>query len=90
MKIIFDARPVKRRMHGIARFAVETLKAISKLDSKNEWTVIALEEGKENLPSLPENFEILFVNLPPYNPLEHVLIPYFLRKKTYDIYFPFL
>ena len=87
MRILFDARPVHKRMHGIARFAVEILKAISKIDRENRWMVLALEDGREHLPELPENFEILFVNVKPYTPFEHVLIPYLLRKREYDIFY---
>ena len=87
MKVLFDARPVHKRMHGIARHTIEILKAISKIDSENKWTVLALEEGKEHLPKLPENFEFFFVKVPPYTPFEHILIPYLLSKMHYDIFY---
>jgi glycosyltransferase involved in cell wall biosynthesis len=87
MRIVFDARPVHRRMHGIARHAVEILKAVSRIDSENIWTVLALEEGMEFLPELPSNFEFFFVNVRPYTPFEHILIPYILRKIEYDIFY---
>lgn len=87
MRIVFDARPVHRRMHGIARHAVEILKVISKIDSENTWTVLALPEGLKSLPQLPPNFEIFPVKLNPYTPLGHILVPYLLRKKHYDLFY---
>lgn len=87
MRIVFDARCVHERMHGIARYSVEVLKCLGRLDREDHFIVLILPAGKPHLPVLPPNFEVFLLEVPPYTLSEHFKIPMFLKKFEYDVFY---
>ena len=87
MKIIFDARVIEKKTHGIARFCMKLLEQLLVLDLQNEYLVLTRFPWVKDWfhPQARVNWRT--VAIPPYNLREQALIPWLLRKDSFDLFF---
>jgi glycosyltransferase involved in cell wall biosynthesis len=86
MKIIFDARVLGNRMHGIARYCLNLLQQLLTGDRENEYLILISRSEVQEwfVPSTPVRW--LRTSTPLYSLEEQFLIPFQIRKETFDFF----
>jgi glycosyltransferase involved in cell wall biosynthesis len=86
MKIVFDARVLGNRMHGISRYCFNLLQRLLAEDQGNEYLILhgpsPIPEGFT--PAVPVRW--LRTSIPLYSLQEQFLIPFLLRGETFDLF----
>jgi glycosyltransferase involved in cell wall biosynthesis len=86
MKILYDARVLEDRMHGIARYAGNLLRQLLIMDQENEYHVLIRHPEIRALFPAARQVEWLTLPVPPYTIQEQVLLPFQLRRVDFDCY----
>lgn len=82
MRIAIDVRKIED--FGIGSHIFNFLKALSRLDSENEYFLIGFNEN--SLPGLGKNFNFLRTKAEKYSISEHLMIPFLLKKIGCDLF----
>jgi glycosyltransferase involved in cell wall biosynthesis len=86
MKIVFDARVLGTRMHGISRYCLNLLQRLLAEDQGNEYLILngpsPIQEWFN--PSVPVRW--LRTSIPLYSLQEQFLIPFQLRNEKFDLF----
>ena len=86
MKIIFDARVLGNRMHGISRYCLNLLQRLLAEDRGHEYLILTGHSQVQEWfkPAVPVRwFRTL---IPLYSLQEQFLIPFQIRKETFDLF----
>lgn len=86
MKIVFDARVLGNRMHGISRYSFNLLEHLLAEDHGHEYLILT---GPSSLteqfkPVVPVRW--LRTSIPLYSLQEQFLIPFQIRKESFDLF----
>ncbi len=84
MKIVLDARMYGLEHTGIGRYTINLIDSLSKIDSKNNYTVL-LRKRYFNSLDLPNNWKKVLADLRHYSLSEQLLLPKILNKQNADI-----
>ncbi len=86
MKIVFDARVISHKTHGMARYAYNLIVTLARLDNGNEYVLISGNEDLRGFCANYKNFKFLKCLTPLYSIQEQVQIPLILSRERPDIY----
>lgn len=86
MKILFDARVLGDRMHGIARYCLGLLGRLLTEDRENEYLVLISREEVRN--RFPPRTAVRWIRtaIPLYGTAEQILLPLRLVGHSFDLY----
>lgn len=88
MRIAINTLGMKGKLHGVGNYIKNLVRALSKLDSHNQYVLFASSENVRHLEGLAENFRI---ELAPNNRAlrvawEQTLLPLKLKEHKVDVY----
>lgn len=83
LRIVIDARRV--RDFGIGTYIRSLVHALGKIDSENQYVLIALPEDARTLTGFAPNFETAVYRRPDSSFAQHVLFPMYLRSLHPDL-----
>ena len=83
LRIVIDARRV--RDFGIGTYIRSLVHALGKIDSENQYVLIALPEDARTLTGFAPNFETAVYRRPDSGFAQHVLFPMYLRSLHPDL-----
>lgn len=86
MKVLYDLRLLQPRMHGMARYALELLKAMLRVG--DDLSLAALVRRPEQASLLPQHpgLVVLACNIPPYGIAAQLAPPIALTRLNVDLY----
>lgn len=86
MKIVFDARVIGNRMHGISRYTLNLLQHLLAEDQGHEYLILTGPSPIQEQfnPAVPVRW--LRTSIPLYSLQEQLLIPFQIRKETFDLF----
>ncbi len=86
MKIVFDARVLGGRMHGISRYCLNLLQQLLAEDQGHEYLILTGHPQTPELfnPAVPVRW--LRTRVPLYSVQEQFLIPFQIREETFDLF----
>lgn len=88
MKIVLDLRIYGPRPGGLGRYNQKLLEGLVKIDKTNQYILI-FKDQPEDLPVLPNNFNVKLVNCHWYTWKEQLVLPYVLSQLKADlVHFP--
>ncbi len=92
MKIAVNLLPFRKKIAGAGKYAKEITRALSKLDSENDYYLYGSEEIRNDFKELGNNFHFIVTNFNPNLPFvrilwEQIVFPFKLRKLNPDIVF---
>jgi glycosyltransferase involved in cell wall biosynthesis len=86
MRIVFDARVLGNRMHGISRYCLNLLQHLLAEDEGNDYLVLTGPSPIKDWfdPAVPVRW--LQTSIPLYSLQEQFFIPFLIRKESFDLY----
>ncbi|MBI4767209.1 MAG: glycosyltransferase family 4 protein [Deltaproteobacteria bacterium] len=86
MKIVFDARTLGNRMHGISRYSLNLLQRLLAEDQGHEFLILTGPSPIQERfnPAVPVRW--LRTPVPLYSLQEQLLIPFQIRRESFDLY----
>jgi glycosyltransferase involved in cell wall biosynthesis len=86
MKIVFDARVLGDRMHGISRYCLNLLRCLLAEDRGHEFLILTSHPQVQEWfnPMVPVRW--LRTSVPLYSVQEQFLIPFQIRKEAFDLF----
>ncbi len=87
MRIGIDARFYGLHHAGIGRYAINLIRNLAKIDTKNEYVLFANDDNK--FDDLPKNFSVVRRNTPHYSLKEQIVLPKVIKENNLDLmHFP--
>lgn len=88
MKILIDARLYGLENAGLGRYVINLVSELSKIDSKNSYSILLRRKYFDNL-NLPGNWNKILADFKHYGFKEQLLLPKIIRKISPDVvHFP--
>lgn len=84
MNVLIDARLMRINKNGPSSYAKNVLLNLSKLDSRNDYTVLVNTEYSNFISS--ERFHVISKEIKPYRIREHWAIPNLIKDKHFDLF----
>jgi len=82
--MLIDARLMRINKNGPSSYAKNVLLNLSKLDSRNDYTVLVNSDHPNFISA--ENFHVITTDIRPYRLREHWAIPNLFKVKQFDIF----
>jgi len=86
MRIAIDARMVSDIKFGIARYVVNLVKAISRVDQKNQYVVLVQNDLLPKIIGVQNNIEYEFTKIKWLSIQDQLLLPLLIRKIRPDVF----
>jgi glycosyltransferase involved in cell wall biosynthesis len=86
MKIVFDARVLGNRMHGISRYCLNLLRRLLAEDQGHEFLILTGPSPVQEWFNPAVTVRWLRTLVPLYSLQEQFLIPFQIRKETFDLF----
>jgi glycosyltransferase involved in cell wall biosynthesis len=88
MKILIDARLYGLENAGLGRYVMNLVTELSKIDKKNEYSILLTKKYYDSL-SLPDNWKKILANFRHYSISEQINLPKIIKEENPDIaHFP--
>lgn len=84
-RIGIDARFYRKETGGLGRYTRELLRALARLDSTNQYSILLRQKDLEQYDIEAPNFEPVLVDIPHFSVSEQIRLLGFLNKQRYDL-----
>jgi len=84
MKILIDARLYGLENAGLGRYTINLISELSKIDRKNQYTVLLRKKYFDEL-TLPENWKKVLADIRHYSFAEQIFVPKIIKKENPDV-----
>jgi glycosyltransferase involved in cell wall biosynthesis len=84
VRIAIDAR--KLHDYGIGTYIRNVLKQLSRLDHRNEYVLLCVEQDCTAVAKLGDNFRAVVARSAPYSVGEQFVVPYLLKRHAVDLF----